>query len=75
MSYGQIAEKVNKPEQHVIDGEYPVSAPVRVHLIEHLRKVCTGTVSPSHEEFDALARVLDITAAVSVVQSGEVLKS
>ncbi|KAF7419303.1 hypothetical protein PC9H_001890 [Pleurotus ostreatus] len=43
-SYGEIASKLGKPEQHVID-------------------VCTGKVTPTSAEFDALARVLDITAS------------
>ncbi|KAL1745939.1 hypothetical protein HDZ31DRAFT_62705 [Schizophyllum fasciatum] len=41
LTYAQIAAKINKPEQHVID-------------------VCTGTVKPTEEEFNALATALGI---------------
>ncbi|KAI0821530.1 hypothetical protein BC629DRAFT_1587781 [Irpex lacteus] len=41
LSYGDIASKLGKSEQHVID-------------------VCTGAATPTTDEFNALARVLDI---------------
>ncbi|KII85526.1 hypothetical protein PLICRDRAFT_44839 [Plicaturopsis crispa FD-325 SS-3] len=44
-SYSQIAAKIGKSEQHVID-------------------VCTGAARPTPDEFNALARALDITAPV-----------
>ncbi|RDX54485.1 hypothetical protein K466DRAFT_646226 [Polyporus arcularius HHB13444] len=43
LSYSQIAEKIGKPESHVVD-------------------ICTGKSTPTTEEFNALARVLDITS-------------
>ncbi|TDL20312.1 hypothetical protein BD410DRAFT_791100 [Rickenella mellea] len=44
LSYKEIAAKIGKDEQHVID-------------------VCTGKVTPTQSEFDALAQALGITSA------------
>ncbi|KAI0746753.1 hypothetical protein C8Q80DRAFT_1271596 [Daedaleopsis nitida] len=43
LSYTEIAQKIGKPEQHVVD-------------------VCTGKVTATTDEFNALARALDITS-------------
>ncbi|GLB40940.1 putative helix-turn-helix XRE-family like proteins [Lyophyllum shimeji] len=45
LSYADIAQKINKSEQHVID-------------------ICTGKQKPNKDEFDALAKALNITAPV-----------
>ncbi|ETW75203.1 hypothetical protein HETIRDRAFT_412431 [Heterobasidion irregulare TC 32-1] len=42
-SYGQIAQQLGLPEQHIV-------------------ALCTGTATPTANEFNALARVLDITS-------------
>jgi hypothetical protein len=66
LSYAAIATKVGKSEQHVIDGGYPALYFYVGHSsTDVLRSVCTGKVTPTKEEFNKLAQVLNIKDAVS----------
>ena len=67
MSYGQIAAAIGKSEQHVVDSKSPLSPSAPPNPTEHRcasSAVCTGAATPTTDEFNALARVLDITSAV-----------
>jgi hypothetical protein len=63
MSYSQIASQIGKTEQQVIDSKH--CQEVLVYLLIHA-VVCTGKVTPTKDEFNSLAKVLDIHDAVSL---------
>lgn len=64
MSYAQIADRIGKPEQHVIDSAcFPIELRRELLHIVYF-KVCTGAQKPTQAEFGELARALNITSEV-----------
>ena len=69
-SYADIATKIGKSEQHVIDGTSLIFSQVEIinDLLYRLlpaHTVCTGKVKPTDAEFNALAQALDISNVCS----------
>ena len=63
LSYSEIAAKLGKSEQHVIDSKFTV---IRYGTFptDVVSLVCTGASTPTADEFKALAQVLDIKDSV-----------
>lgn len=63
LSYADIATKINKSEQHVIDGVclyVAIDKPIDALSNCRVRIVCTGKSKPTDTEFNALAQALGI---------------